>query len=91
MNTTVIATLFRAISAALANPAISGEKTAEIAKAAELAAIAVEAGATTSAELAAFAEEIKAMAALPRDPTPEEWQSLRDRHAAAHAAIQSGD
>lgn len=88
MNLTIIATLFRAIAGALANPLIAGDKVAEIAKAAELGAIAIETGATTNAELAAFAEEIKAMAATPRKPTEEEWQSFRDRHAAAHAAIQ---
>lgn len=48
----------------------------------------IQAGEKGAEELAALTEQVKAMVADGRDPTAAEWDSLKSRSDAAHAAIQ---
>ena len=49
----------------------------------------IQGGLDTWSELQAFALQVKAMADAGTDPTPEQWQSLKDREAVANAALQA--
>lgn len=53
----------------------------------DMAALAIERGEDGAAELKALVEKVKEMAEASRDPTVEEWASLKARSDEAHRIL----
>jgi hypothetical protein len=91
MNATVttVLSLVPAILRSLASvPASSSFLTPAIDSILNAIATFVEAGDAGAAGLQALTQQIQAMVAAGRDPTPDEWAALIARSDAAHALIQ---
>ncbi len=81
----------RGLSVITNNPALGGGSSVRLDQASELLSLLgelLERGKEGHAELKEFTEVVEAMAKEGREPTPTEWQTLRDRSDAAHATIQ---
>lgn len=81
----------RGISVLTNNPALGGGSNLRLQQASELLAMLgelLERGDEAHTELKEFTEVIEVMVEENREPTPAEWQALRDRSDAAHSTIQ---
>lgn len=81
----------RGLSVVLQNPILGGGSSLKLTQASELLGLLgeiLERGKEGHAELKEFATMIEKMVEEGRSPTPAEWESLRNRSDAAHAAIQ---
>lgn len=81
----------RGLAVVTSNPALGGGSSVRLDQASELLGLLgelLERGNEGKKDLTEFATMIEAMAKEGREPTPEEWQSLRDRSDSAHATIQ---
>lgn len=81
----------RGLSLVTSNPALGGGTSVRMQEASELLSLLgelVERGDEAHEELTEFTKVIEAMAEEGRNPTPAEWQTLRDRSDAAHSTIQ---
>jgi hypothetical protein len=83
----LILLFLRSLSSIATDPAL-GARGAAIKSVLDLAALAVERGAEGADQLKALVSAVKAMADEGREPTPEEWNTLKEQSDAAHAAIQ---
>lgn len=86
-----VLTVIRSLAVGLSNPQLGGGSHFRMDEASELLSVLgdlIEGGEETVSELKAFAEEIEAMAAANRGPTPQEWEALRARADSAHARLQ---
>ena len=75
----------------LSNPALGGGGSVRASEASELLGLLgtlISEGDDALDDLRAFAEQVEAMAAAGRGPSPTEWSALRERSDAAHAALQ---
>lgn len=82
----------RAVSVSLgavAGDPAHGGKGAAIVMALNAVAALIEGGEEASQELHALTDQIKGMVAEGRNPSEEEWATLRSRSDAAHAALQA--
>lgn len=80
---TLIATLVGQLALIAKDPAL-GYRGEAITNALALLATLVTKGEEARAEIQALADQIQSMVDENREPTKEEWQSLRDRSKAAH-------
>lgn len=88
---TLAITAINGLSLVLSNPALGGGSSIRQGEASELlgilATLLIE-GDDARNDLIAFTEQIDAMVAQGRGPTPNEWAALRDRSDAAHDRLQ---
>ena len=76
----------------LANPLLGGDSSVKMQEASELLGMLsdiITQGDDALDELREFTATITAMAEEGRDPTPAEWQALRERSDAAHDRLQA--
>lgn len=85
MSPRLIASIFGAIAGAARSPAIGRETVAEWA---QLLSDLVGTGGAADADLVALRDQIEQMVAEEREPTADEWASLRGRSDSAHETIQ---
>lgn len=86
MDPQLIAQLLLALGQAARTPAIQQES---IAVWIELAGRLIQKGSEADAALRALEAQIRRMVAEQREPTEQEWESLRARSDAVHHAIQN--
>jgi hypothetical protein len=87
MDLNMLSLLLRSLSVIVSDPAL-GHKGDAVRAALVLAAVALEKGAEGRAALAELTEQIKRMVEENREPTDDEWASLKSRSDAAHAILQ---
>lgn len=87
MDLSIISALLRAISGVASNPAFGSAQA--ISAVASLGATLIEAGSAGEEGLKELTEQVQGMVSAGRNPTPDEFSSLRSRSDAAHAAIQN--
>lgn len=85
MNLAILAELLLVTAAAARIPSIGHDS---IATWLDLAARLIKSGDKAEAALVELKEQIEAMVAEGRDPTPEEWAELKRRSDDAHSRIQ---
>ena len=88
----LILAALQGLSSVMLNPNVQGGNGKRMKDAANLLGILTELlarGDEAHEELKAFAEVIQRMADEKRNPTPEEWATLRARSDAAHDVIQA--
>jgi len=87
MDTVLISSLLRTL-ATVATLAHDSVKTQTVSRTLSYAATLVEAGAQGEEKLKELTADLQGMVAAGRDPTSDEWDALKLRSDAAHAAIQ---
>lgn len=86
MDANLIALLLRSLSIISRDPAL-GYRGAAVTSALDLAAVALEKGVEGAASLKALTEQVKQMVLEGREPTKDEWYSLKSKSDAAHAIL----
>ena len=89
---TMILAAIQGLSSVMSNPLIAGGNAKRMKDAAGLLGILgelISRGEEAHEELEAFAEVIQRMADEKRNPTAEEWATLKKRSDAAHDVIQA--
>lgn len=89
MNLTVISSLLRGVGLLASNPALG--TGAAVGVVANLAATLIDLGAAGEQGLTDLNNQVQDMVTAGRNPNPDEWDSLKARSDAAHAAIQGLD
>ena len=87
----LILTAISGLRVVLANPLLGGVSSVRMDEASELLghlATLISEGDDALDDLRLFTEQITAMAAAGRSPTPGEWAALRERSDAAHEQLQ---
>ena len=84
----LIAALIRGVATITRDPDL-GVRDKAITQILDLAALALERGTEGAEALRELTAQVEAMVAEKRQPTPREWENLRARSDAAHAALQS--
>jgi hypothetical protein len=82
----------RGISTLLSNPAMGGGSHVRLSEASELLNLLgslIEEGQDTFEELKAFTALIDSMVAAHRGPSPDEWETIRERGQVAHDRLQA--